>query len=57
VDGVTDVERTASGLTLRADAATRAELVRALAAAGLGIERVAPQRGLEQTFLALVGEQ
>jgi ABC-2 type transport system ATP-binding protein len=56
VPGVSDVERTPSGLVLRADAATRAELVRALAGAGLGVERVAPQRGLEQTFLALVGE-
>ena len=56
VPGVSDVERTPTGLVLRADAATRAELVRALAGAGLGVERVAPQRGLEQTFLALVGE-
>jgi len=56
VPGVGDVVRTPTGLVLRADAAARAGLVRALAGAGLGVERVAPQRGLEQTFLALVGE-
>jgi ABC-2 type transport system ATP-binding protein len=56
VPSVGDVVRTPTGLVLRADAAARAKLVRALAGAGLGVERVAPQRGLEQTFLALVGE-
>jgi len=56
VPGVADVVRTPTGLLVRADAAARAELVRALAGAGLAVERVAPQRGLEQTFLALVAE-
>jgi ABC-2 type transport system ATP-binding protein len=56
VDGVDGVEVTESGLKVRADADARAELVRALVLAGLRVDRVAPQRGLEETFLTLVGE-
>jgi len=56
VPGVTDVQRTDAGLTLRLVGTPRAELTRALVAAGVGVDRLAPQRGLEEAFLALVGE-
>ena len=54
--GVQDVRRTGSGLTLRLLGTSRADLARALVAAGVGIDRLAPQRGLEEAFLALVGD-
>jgi ABC-2 type transport system ATP-binding protein len=56
VDGVHDVEQTPTGLVVRATAPARAELVRTLVIAGVRVDRVAPRRGLEETFLALVGE-
>ncbi|HEU0104397.1 MAG TPA: alpha/beta fold hydrolase [Mycobacteriales bacterium] len=56
VPGVQDVRRTEAGLTLRLVGTPRAELARALVGAGVGIDRLAPQRGLEEAFLALVGE-
>ncbi len=54
--GATEVQTTATGVTLRLIGATRADLVRALVAAGVSVDRVMPQRGLEEAFLALVGE-
>jgi ABC-2 type transport system ATP-binding protein len=54
--GAQDVAVTDTGISLRLLAGGRADLVRALVAAGLDVERVAPQRGLEEAFLALVGE-
>jgi len=56
VDGVRDVEVTATGLSLTLAGTPRGELVRALVDAGLQVDRVAPRRGLEEAFLALVGE-
>jgi ABC-2 type transport system ATP-binding protein len=56
VTGVHDVTITSSGLVVRVSRSARSQLVRALVAAGLEVERVAPQRGLEEAFLALVGE-
>ena len=50
-----DVEVTPTGIVL-ALTGPRAELVRELVAAGLAVERVSPQRGLEEAFLTLVGE-
>jgi len=57
VTGVHDVTITSSGLVVRVSRSARSQLVRALVAAGLEVERVAPQRGLEEAFLALVGEE
>jgi ABC-2 type transport system ATP-binding protein len=56
VEGVHDVAVTETGLKVTADVDARALLVRALVLADLKVERIAPQRGLEETFLALVGE-
>ncbi len=56
VKGVDDVEVTDGGLVVRADAPARAQLVRALVLADVRVDRMAPRRGLEETFLALVGE-
>jgi ABC-2 type transport system ATP-binding protein len=57
VPGAQDVEATPTGLTLSLVGTPRSELVRALVEAGIAVERVSPQRGLEQAFLALVGER
>ncbi|MGN6332117.1 MAG: hypothetical protein ACTHOD_10745, partial [Motilibacteraceae bacterium] len=57
--GVRDVQASSNGhgqLVLRLVGTPRAELVRALVEAGLQVDRVAPQRGLEEAFLTLVGE-
>ncbi len=54
--GVHDLRRTDTGLALRLVGTSRADLVRALVAGGVGVDRLAPQRGLEEAFLALVGE-
>ena len=56
VPGAQDVEQTPTGLTLSLIGTPRSELVRALVDAGIAVDRVNPQRGLEQAFLALVGE-
>jgi ABC-2 type transport system ATP-binding protein len=56
VAGATGVQVTESGFTLNLVGTSRGELVRSLVEAGLSVERVSPQRGLEQAFLALVGE-
>ncbi len=57
VPGSREVSRTSSGLTLELIGTPRSALVRALVEAGLDVERVAPRRGLEEAFLALVGEE
>jgi ABC-2 type transport system ATP-binding protein len=54
--GASEVRVTDTGITLRLVGTPRSELVVALVAAGHAVERVAPQRGLEEAFLALVGE-
>ncbi len=56
VPGAQDVATIDTGITLKLLGTPRAELVRALVAAGVDVERLAPQRGLEEAFLALVGE-
>ncbi len=56
VPGASSVEVVAGGLTLELVGTPRAELVRALVDAGIGVDRVTPRRGLEQAFLALVGD-
>ncbi len=57
VPGAGDVEVNGAGLVLRLVGTPRAELVRALVEAGVQVDRVAPRRGLEEVFLALVGEE
>ncbi len=54
--GARDVRQTPSGLTLELVGVPRSTLVRALVEAGLSVERITPRRGLEEAFLALVGE-
>jgi len=54
VPGAREVRTTPSGLVLRLDPEHRPDLVRALVGAGLAVDRMAPQRGLEEAFLALV---
>jgi ABC-2 type transport system ATP-binding protein len=56
LDGARDVVTTPAGITLKLVGTPRSELVRVLVAAGLAVDRIAPQRGLEEAFLALVGE-
>jgi ABC-2 type transport system ATP-binding protein len=56
LDGARDIALTPSGITLKLVGTPRSELVRVLVADGLAVERIAPQRGLEEAFLALVGE-
>jgi ABC-2 type transport system ATP-binding protein len=56
VAGVHDVVATPAGLLVRVARPVRADLVGALVNAGLRVERVAPQRGLEEAFLTLVGD-
>ena len=56
VEGAQEVATTPTGIVLRLAGTSRAGLVAALVGAGLHVERVAPQRGLEEAFLALVGE-
>jgi ABC-2 type transport system ATP-binding protein len=56
LDGARDVEITPTGITLKLVGTPRSELVRVLVADGLSVNRITPQRGLEEAFLALVGE-
>jgi ABC-2 type transport system ATP-binding protein len=51
-----DVRMTPTGLLVRADPVARGQLIRALVLANIRVDRVAPQRGLEETFFALIGE-
>jgi ABC-2 type transport system ATP-binding protein len=56
VDGAREVDVTPTGITLKLVGTPRSELVRVLVADGLAVDRITPQRGLEEAFLALVGE-
>jgi ABC-2 type transport system ATP-binding protein len=56
LDGAREVAVTPTGITLKLVGTPRSELVRVLVADGLAVDRIAPQRGLEEAFLALVGE-
>jgi len=53
--GASDVDLTPTGIVL-ALTGSRADLVRELVGAGVAVDRVSPQRGLEEAFLTLVGE-
>jgi ABC-2 type transport system ATP-binding protein len=55
--GAREVEITATGLVLQLVGTPRAQLVRALVEAGLQVDRVTPRHGLEEAFLALVGQE
>ncbi len=54
--GVTSVSPNGAGIVLDLDGVARSEVVRTLVGAGVGVERIAPRRRLEDVFLALVGE-
>jgi len=54
--GVHGVSQTAAGVVLELNGIARGELVRALVGAGLAVDRVAPQRRLEEVFLDLINE-
>ncbi len=56
VPGASEIEVVPAGLVLSLAGTARGPLVRALVDAGLQVERIAPRRGLEEAFLALVGE-
>ncbi|HEY2791484.1 MAG TPA: ATP-binding cassette domain-containing protein, partial [Micromonosporaceae bacterium] len=55
IDGIRSVAPDGTGLVVDADGVARADLVAALVNAGVGVDRVAPRRRLEDAFLALVG--
>jgi ABC-2 type transport system ATP-binding protein len=55
--GARGVEITATGLVLQLAGTSRAQLVRTLVEAGLEVDRVTPLHGLEEAFLALVGQE
>jgi ABC-2 type transport system ATP-binding protein len=57
VPGAQEIEQTTGGLVLKLVGTPRSELVRAMVDAGLGVDRITPQHGLEEAFLALVGER
>jgi ABC-2 type transport system ATP-binding protein len=53
--GVNTIETNGSGLVVDLDGVPRADIVAALVNAGVGVDRVAPRRRLEDAFLSLVG--
>jgi ABC-2 type transport system ATP-binding protein len=55
IAGVRSVVPDGAGLVVDADGVPRADLVAALVRAGIGVDRVAPRRRLEDAFLSLVG--
>ncbi|MCW2502598.1 MAG: abc transporter related protein [Actinomycetia bacterium] len=55
--GVSTVEANGSGLVVDLDGTARSEVVRSLVGAGVGVERIAPRRRLEDVFLALVEDK
>ena len=54
--GVYDVAPTPDGVVVRLNGIPRGLLVRTLVDAGIAVDRVAPQRRLEEVFLTLIGE-
>ncbi|HEV2088141.1 MAG TPA: ATP-binding cassette domain-containing protein, partial [Cryptosporangiaceae bacterium] len=54
--GVTTVSPNGRGVVVDLDGVARSEVVRTLVGAGIGVERIAPRRRLEDVFLAMVGE-
>ncbi len=55
LDGIRSVAPDGSGLVIDLNGMPRAEVVAALVAAGVGVDRVVPRRRLEDAFLSLVG--
>ncbi|HEY1487573.1 MAG TPA: ATP-binding cassette domain-containing protein, partial [Micromonosporaceae bacterium] len=55
INGIRSVAADGAGLVVDADGVPRADLVAALVNAGIGVDRVAPRRRLEDAFLSLVG--
>jgi ABC-2 type transport system ATP-binding protein len=53
--GVQTVEAEGDGLVVNMDGTPRSDVVAALVEAGIGVDRIAPRRRLEDAFLALVG--
>jgi ABC-2 type transport system ATP-binding protein len=53
--GVQTVESDGDGLVVNMDGTPRSDVVAALVQAGVGVDRIAPRRRLEDAFLALVG--
>jgi ABC-2 type transport system ATP-binding protein len=56
IKGVSTVQPNGSGIVVDLDGTQRSEIVRSLVGAGVGVERIAPRRRLEDVFLSLVGE-
>ncbi len=54
--GVAAVSPNGHGIVVDLAGAARSEVVKTLVGAGIGVERIAPRRKLEDVFLALVGE-
>jgi ABC-2 type transport system ATP-binding protein len=55
IAGVRSVAQDGTGLVVDIDGVPRADVVAALVHAGIGVDRVAPRRRLEDAFLSLVG--
>ncbi len=55
IKGIRSVAPDGAGVVVDADGVPRSELVAALVNAGIGVDRVAPRRRLEDAFLTLVG--
>ncbi len=55
ISGVRSVAPDGAGLVVDMDGIPRSEVVAALVGAGIGVDRVAPRRRLEDAFLTLVG--
>jgi ABC-2 type transport system ATP-binding protein len=55
IAGVQTVEAEGDGLVVNMDGTPRSDVVAALVRAGIGVDRIAPRRRLEDAFLALVG--
>jgi ABC-2 type transport system ATP-binding protein len=53
--GIRSAARDGAGLVVDIDGMPRADVVAALVKAGIGVDRVAPRRRLEDAFLSLVG--
>jgi ABC-2 type transport system ATP-binding protein len=57
VPGVRTISSTPGGIVVDLDGVDRGELVRTLVQAGLAVDRVAPQHGLEAAFLQLIEDR
>jgi ABC-2 type transport system ATP-binding protein len=55
IEGIRSVAPDGAGIVVDIDGIPRSELVAALVNAGIGVDRVAPRRRLEDAFLSLVG--